>query len=194
MTVVAKGATIAPAPPFPELDPRLFEASRYRFVALKLLTSRDSGYWMVARPGRWTTFQREELAKWAGLLPLDLWLEEVFSAEELYCEAWVLGRWVPASWWRMVELYRSSDAGNSCLTPTQQLAARIRDVRARHIGRKPALGELACHLTDHEGMMKSEAVETAKLAGDEVYEQYWSGQLKNGRKRIRDGKTCRFCE
>ncbi len=42
--------------------------------------------------------------------------------------------------------------------------------------------------------MKSEAVETAKLAGDEVYEQYWSGQLKNGRKRIRDGKTCRFCE
>lgn len=191
---MAKGTSTAPSPPFPELDPRLFEASRYRFMALKFLTSKNSGHWMIARPGRWMTFDRDKLAQWAGRVPFELWLEEVFSAEELYCEAWVQGRWVPASWWRMVELYRSSTAGQSCLSPTKQLALRIREVRARHVGRKPALGELACHLADHEGMTKVEAVETARLAGYEVYEQYWPNTVKNGRKRLQRGKICRFCE
>ena len=191
---MAKGATAAPPPPFPELDPRLFEASRYRFMALKFLTSRNSGYWLIARPGRWTTFDCDELVVWAGRLPLDVWLEEIFSAEELYCEAWFQGRWVPASWWQMIDQFKSSAAGQSCLAPKDRLAARLRDVRARHVGRKPALGELACHLSDHEGLTAAEAIETARLAGHDVYEQYWSNMVKNGRKRLKRGSTCRFCE
>jgi hypothetical protein len=181
-------------PVIPELDERLLNAPRYRFMARKPLWSSPSRQWQVASVGRWKEHTREQLLYLAGDYPIHLWLQEALADERLYVDAWIGGQWIRASWWMVDAEYLAALA-----SPTSEglnasrLAAAMRSRWRNAEPRRPGQGEAAWHIVAHQGVGRPTAIEIAELAGFHIDPDNWSQQTNNGRKREKAGKPCRFC-
>lgn len=175
----------------PEFDERLLTADAYRFKGLAAW-SPTSPYSHLAPLGLWVEYTREDLRRMAGRVPLELWLEGPLSYEGVYCEARVGIRWRPASWWRLKQL-QAEDREDQAAVDPRRVAAGMRKVRADCVPPKPQLGEAACHLMDHVQFSRSQALEVAKGLGFPVNTESWSQDVRNGRRRIKGGRVCRYC-
>ena len=183
-----------PDPPVPELDQRLLSAPCYRFLARRALWSRPSRHCQIAEVGQWREYSRQELELLAGTFPFNLWLQEVLADEDLYAQAWVGDRWVPASWWQVDAGYLSHlGALAGARSDARRVAANMRTRRRQVEPPRPGLGEAAWHIVTHLECPRPEAIEIAGLAGFHVDPDTWTQQVNNGWKREKRGKPCRFC-
>ena len=124
-------------------------------------------------------------------------LEWVFIQKDFDVEAWVLGKWVWASWWRIQESQRAAKAVPDGGASNIELAvARVREARARATGKRLGLGEIVCHLQDNEKLSPEECLKVLNGAGyEEVHgPKQLPRHLKNGRQREQRGASCRFCD
>jgi len=156
---------------------------------LKDLWSSGSRYCTLARLGRPQIYTRVELVAMAGCAPFDLWLDGALCDEGLYVEARLNGRWALASYWPTL---RPNGATGEGAPDLKRLAGEMRAKRANRPGKAAGLGEVAHHLIRHEGLLKDEGQEVAKMLGYRFDDKTWGSSAKTGARRQKR-LGCGFC-
>lgn len=122
-------------------------------------------------------------------------IQWVVEQDNLDVEAWVDDAWQAASWWRIFA-QESAPSANTSPSSLEREAARMNTLRRTAPLMQRATGEAVAHAVDDvpeiTGGNTADAHELVELAGYGNVSN-WTQLLKDGRRRIKPGQTCRFC-